>query len=82
MPLVLPDLRHDVPFSLVMTTKVPQENQYLVFWIDPSLTLQTYGDDEDSELMKAVGKLTFQRYVGCVGMVCFHLSIVKSIPQV
>ena len=65
-----------------MATKVPQENQYLVFWIDPSLTLQTYGDDEDSELMKAVGKLTFQRYVGCVGMVSFRSSIVTFIPQV
>jgi len=55
-----------------MPTKIPQENQYLVFWIDPDLTLDTYGE-EDPELLKAARDLPFRKYVGCVGMVCFTL---------
>ena len=56
-----------------MTTKVPLTNQYVVFWIDPKLTPETYGDNEDPELLESVSKLPFNKYVGRVSHVSIQL---------
>ena len=52
-----------------MTTRIPALEQFLVFWIDPVKTLEAHGDDDDPELVEAVSKLPFKRYVGQVRMV-------------
>jgi len=54
-----------------MNFQIPDERQYIVFWLDVKQTLAIASEEGDPSLLQSVRAIPIQRYAGLVLDVCY-----------
>jgi len=49
-----------------MALQIPNERQYIVFWLDVEQTLAIAGEGDDSSLLQSARNISTQKYAGLV----------------